>query len=398
MSISVEKFKVKAEGKLHGRTLNKVADVEGKIGESAGNVLLRIDPFTTIRRVRIENAIFDQVYNYTAPSDIKGNDKIIDIRPIGERSQGDGIRGVHTREFDIRKEGNTASIEVINGVKTLKLSKELTARTVLHRCDSLTLEGTVTGGGDIENLTTNTLEYISGTGSIQFGLSGATGSATLAFALNNSLDLSDMKDVGALFHWLRLADASRISSVELRWGSDDSNYWSKTITSPHDRSAFENSAFNLARYDWEGAGETGSPDATAIDYLLVTINYTAGTAIANNFIENFTAAKGQAWEIVYYSNCLFTSADGLTWKEEPDADTDLVMLDNDGVNILLYEWQKIASNEVKGKNMSADFQAAELMLEGNQQKPGLYDLFERKYPSQAVVFQSTYHDFDNLND
>lgn len=383
---------------MHGRSMNKVSDVYGKLGEAAGLVVARIDPYETIRRVRIENAIFDQVYNYTAPSDIKGVDKIIDIRPIGWRSKNDEVHGTYATQFDILKRDGTTTIEMVNGVKTLRLAKDLTARTVLHRCDSLTLEGTVTGGGDIENLTANTLEYLSGSAAIQFGLDGATGTATLAFALDTAIDLSDMEDVGALFQWFRFADASRVTSVQLRWGSDASNYWAKTITAPHDRSAFEDAAYNLGRFDWVDATETGTPDAENIDYLLVTITYSTGDAIANNFIETITAAKGEAYELIYYSNCLFTDTTGVTWKTEPTADSDILVLENTSENILLYEFQKTLANEVKGKNMGADYQAAELALEGNgREKMGLYTQYQEDYPSLALLQQNVYHEFADLN-
>lgn len=400
--INITTFKTKVEGKLHGTTLAKVADFYGKLHEAAGNVLLRLDPPTTKRRARIENAIYDRVYNYVAPSDIKGEDAILDIRPLGERSSSDDIGGTYGREFDIKKRENTVAIEHINGAKTLRLSKVLTPRTTLHRCDSLTLEGTVTGGGDVQNLETDELDFISGNASIKFGLSGSTGTGTITIALDNEIDLEDLEDLGALFEWLKFPDIDRLTSVKLEWGSSSTVYWHKTVTAAHDRSFADvgDDAWMLLRHDWSSATEVGSPDsddAAAIDYLKITITYTAaGGALAGVRLDNITAALGEAWEAVYYSGSLFRSSAG-TWKEIPTDDSDIIQLDVDGINILLYEFMTILTQEIKGKNMAADLAAFERKLEGDGKKPGLYELYEQKYPSEAVPRSTTYGEFDALD-
>ena len=143
--ITVSQFKTKIAGKMHGTTLGKITDVYGKLQEGAGNVLLRLDPPSTKRRARIDNAIYDKVYNYAAPSDIKGADSVLDIRPVSLRSTDDEIYGTFERTFDIKKPENTFVVETVNGVKTLRLSKALLpARMILHSGDTLTLEGAVT--------------------------------------------------------------------------------------------------------------------------------------------------------------------------------------------------------------------------------------------------------------
>jgi len=112
--ISITEFKAKVTPKLHGSSLSKVSDFYGKMGEAANQLLLRTDPYSTIRRHKLENAIYDRVYNYSAPADLKGVGKVIDIRPIGLRDTEDYIQGTHTREFDIRKDYNRTAVEVID--------------------------------------------------------------------------------------------------------------------------------------------------------------------------------------------------------------------------------------------------------------------------------------------
>ena len=403
MAISITTFKARVAPKLHGTTLAKLSGAfYDKMYEASGSFRSKIKPHSLIRRARIENAIYDKIYNYTIESDVEA-DSIIDIRPIGERSSQDALRGSFSQEFDIRKENDSFAIEFINGAKTLRLSKELTARTVLHRADSLTLEGTVTLGGDASNASIDTLDYISGNGSIKFDLSGSTGQATITIALDTAIDLSDLLDLGALFEWLKFPTVSRLTSVQLKYGSSDSVYWHETATAAHDRSftSAGDNAWMLLRHEWADASESGSPDeddAEAIDYLQIVINYTAGAALSNVKLDNITAALGEAWETVYYSNRLFTDSTGATWKEIPTAETDLIQLDGaDDNTAYLYEFMLSSLQEAKGKNNKDDLKFYRDQLGDKDRDTGLYGRLSRKYPDQSVIRQTVYYDFDDLD-
>lgn len=394
--INITEFKAKVTPKLHGTTLSKIADVFGKLGEAAGNLLLRIDPYTTIRRQRIENAIYDKVYNYTAPTDLKGLGKVLDIRPIGERLDNDDIRNTFSKEFDIKKEKDRMTIEMINGTKTLRLSKVLAPRTILHRGDSDTLEGTVTLAGDASGLEIDYLDFVSGSASLKFALDGVTGSASITYALPNTIDLETLEDLGALFNWIEFPDVARLNSITLQWGSSSSDYWQATAqTAAHDRE-FESNAWMLIRSLWSTATPTGSPDSSAIDHIKITISYDTGVALSNVRVDSISASLGQAWEILYYSGRLFKGVDG-TYKEAPTLDTDIIQLENTEVNILMYEFMMLIAQEIKGSNMNKDIEFYSLQLEGNgRDKLGLYKEYTNQNPSQALVLQNDYHEFGDL--
>lgn len=402
MSIDITTFKSRITPKLHGTTLAKLGgSFYDKMFEAQGNFFSHVKPYSVIRRARIENAIYDKVYNYAVNSDVEV-DGIIDIRPIGERSTGDDIRGTFSKEFDIEKEKDTAFIEYINGTKTLRLSKELTARTILHRMDSLTLEGTITLGGDASNGTIDTLDHISGMGALNFDLDGVTGQATITLALSTAIDLSDLLNLGALFAWLKFPDVSRLTSVDLQWGSSTSVYWNETATAFHDRSFTQagDNAWGLLRHEWVDATNNGSAaesDSEAIDHIKITINYSTGAALTDVKLDNITASLGEAWEIVYYSNALFTDSTGATWKQLPTADTDLIQLDGaDEHNAFLMEMQKVIYGEIKGKNQTADVNAIDKKL-GNVDTEGtLYYRIAEKYPNQALQRETTYYEFDDI--
>ncbi len=389
MPLTYTQIQAKVTPKLRGTTLDRVPSFDEKCREAAGNVLLHASPLETIRRARIENAIYSHIFNYTGPTDLKGNNNIIDIRPIGVRSSSDDVAGRFGREFDIRKGRDTFTVEMINGVKTLRLSKRIAGHTVLHEMDSIT---NLTASGDVQNLDTNTLDYVAGNGSVQFGLSGATGSGTIEIALASQIDLSDMEDIGSLFHWLNFPDATRLTSVSLRWGNDSSNYWSKTITSPHDRSAFESNAFTLLRADWQTASETGSPVSTAVDYLAIVFTYSSGVALSNVRLDNITAAKGQAYEVLYYSDRLFKTAAG-TFIEIPTTGSDTLNLAIDGENLFIYELMLILIQELGQKSVAQNAKWFQEKLYGTPNSDGMYDVYNANYPAQAVEQQTTYHNF-----
>jgi len=153
-------LKVRLESKVHG-SYESIQDVEGLISEAARNVLLMIDPVTTKRVAQIENAIYDQVYSYALPSDLKG-DKILDIRPQANRQVSDVVNATYQKEFDVWKDSNTMAIEMNSGVKTLKLNKALTEGILINDASTLTENGTWTAGGNAINLTVDTLNKLSG--------------------------------------------------------------------------------------------------------------------------------------------------------------------------------------------------------------------------------------------
>lgn len=396
--ITVGAFKTKVEGKLHGTSLAKVNDVYGKFFEAAANLRLRATPPSLIRSAVIANAIYDRVYNYVCQDDLD-QESVLDIRPVGERDvNDDNVATQGQKRFDIKKSNNTFTVEYVNGVKTLRLSKCLTPRTILATCDTLT---GITSSGDVTGLVLDDLNKVSGNSALSFNLSGVTGQGIITFAIDPT-DLSSLLNLGAFFEWFKFPLASALVNVDLRWGTSATDYWHKQVTSAQDR-AFADSAWQLLNHQWSSATKVGNPNAAAITRLDVVINYTMGTARNAVGLDNITAALGEVWEVLYYSNRFFTDSTGVTWKETPTADTDLIRLDSDGINLLLYEYLLTLQQEIKGKNMVADYAYFRTLLYGQfgtrgvQLMKGLYELFNDKYPSQVIPRQDTYYGFDPLD-
>jgi len=342
-------FKVRLESKVHG-SYESIQDVDGLISEAARNVLLMIDPVTTKRVAQIENAIYDQVYSYALPADLKG-DKILDIRPQANRKVSDVVNATYQKEFDVWKDSDTMAVEMNSGVKTLRLNKPLTEGLLINDASTLTENGTWTAGGNATDLTVDTLNKVSGAASLKFDVSAGGTIATLENSTMSVVDLSSIKNDGALFVWVYIPDTTVITSVSLAWGSSSSDYWSKTVTSAHDNTAFK-IGWNLLRFDWNGSTTTGTPDETAVNYLLITCAYD-GTAVNSVRVDSIIARIGKIYEIVYYSKYLFKSNAGV-WKETPTDDEDSVNLDIEEQNLLLYEMCYLVGQEFGGENSSFD--------------------------------------------
>lgn len=401
-------IKNRAAASLHGASLNRISYIADKARQAAAIMLGRIDPPDTIRRYRISNALYDQVYNYTAPTDLKGTTRILDLRPIGPRSKRDAIDQVFIREFDIQKKSNSLAIEVINGVKTLRASKRVSpGMELLADLGSYNVPATVSLSGDASNVSQNTLDYVTGNGSTQFDLSGSTGQGVITIQLPAGMDISSMLDLGSLFNWINFPDVTRLTNIEQRWGTNASAYWKKQVTAPNDRSAFESQAWTNQRFDWQSATKVGSPDSTNINWLQIIFNYTTGAALTGVKVDSITASLGMAYELLYYSKNIFqTLGTGTTFTDIPVNDSDIVFLDSAAETIFFYEFLKICATDIKGKNMGTDIQRYVYELEGDGRvmrgmlvanRAGLYRDYTGQNPSQVIPPSMNYYQFDTLD-
>ena len=187
----------------------------------------------------------------------------------------------------------------------------------VHNCDSLTAMGTITASGDAANLTIDEVEFYEGTGALNFDVSAGT-AMTILFSGMASLDLTALKNVS---HWtvrIDLPTITNFTSVRLRWGNDSSNYWEKTETARADGQSLE-AGRNLFAFKWADAGETGTPDAAAVDWAQITITYSASTTDTDFRIDDLRVGKRVKMELDYYSLAMVkTSAGSYQLEFNPD--------------------------------------------------------------------------------
>ena len=383
---SIAELKTDLEGRLHGTSLNKVQNINGLINQTAKTIVSDIDAAETKRTVQITNAIYDQVFDYQLPSDVKGI-KIVDVKPQSNRNISDNFSQRYSEQFDMYKTDNTLNIVYNNSVKSLRISKSLQAGVTLNQMNGITDNGTWAVGGDAENLRQDTLTKISGNASLRFDLSGVTGAAYIENSTMDAQDLTDKENIGAIFTWVYIPQSvitNGVTSVNLRWGSSSSDYWAQTVTETQEGTAFI-TGWNLVRLDWEGATETGTPDVTDITYTRVTLNYTLGAALTDIRVDNIVARLGTIFDIEYYSKYLFRDSVTNAFAEKVASDDDLINLDTDSYNLFLDKLSQLAARQIQGEDSAFDWQTMQLDYEKGIKK------YKSSNKSEFMKPQSTYY-------
>ena len=361
---------------LKGTTTDEITNILPLINRAGRQLLADIDPEETRRTESITNAIYDAIYDYQVPTDLKGK-KVVDIRPMVNR---DGkFTQVLTEDFDFNKTNNSFNIFYNEGIKSLRLSKALNAGKVLANCNSLTSGEIWTAGGDAANLTIDDLYYVSGTASLNFDWT-ATTSAYLECVIGTAVDLTDQEDIASIFAYVYIPDTTLITSFTLNWGSSASAYWSNTVTAAND-GAFHN-GWNLLRFDWNGATKTGTPTVSAIDYLKFLATHIA-VAETDIRLDEIICTNGEIFEIDYYSSYLFRNSSGV-WIEEASSDADELNLDLDSYNLFLNKLAEFACQSVR--NDLAD--AAYFKQEYEKGK----ETYQVSHPNETKQPVNTYYD------
>jgi len=160
---------------------------------------------------------------------------------------------------------------------------------VISEFDSLTDGGGTwqadTTNSDATNVTIDTAEYTSGNGSLNFDVDVSQSGNNRATIYNedaNSADLSDLEDLASWVFEAYIPNVTNFSSITFYWGTDSSNYWSATVTTDINGSAFANGD-NTIKVNWADATPTGTPDAGDITYYRFDFNYTVSQGDDTDF-------------------------------------------------------------------------------------------------------------------
>jgi hypothetical protein len=216
-----------------------------------------------------------------------------------------------------------------------------------------------------------------------------------------ALDLSDWENEAEFFMWVYLPSVSTLTSITARWGNDVSaNYFQSTAqTTQADGTAFK-VGWNLIKFSWSSATETGSVNSASIDSFRAILTTTG--AIANVRFDNVMVSLGSIFDIKYYSAFLFKTSAG-TWLRRPTVDSDIVLVDELGLNIFLYECLIAMAQQMEGEDASFDIGFAQNELNGNASSPdpmrrmGLYAQYRNEYPSQTKKMSMSYFGLPKTN-
>lgn len=378
---------------LHGTSLSNIQNFNGLVMRAASDILLRLDPQETKRTVET-SAIFNGVWDYPIPTDLKGN-KVIDIRPQFTRYPGDVWLQDYNQFFDMFKSGTGSpyggsnqpmfTMNYNQGLRSMRInSPNLPAGVVLNTASVVASNGTWTAGGDASNLQTDNVNFIAYGGSLSFDLAASGSSGYLENSTMDPLDLTNNLNQAVQFLYTYLPTASDFTSVQLRFGSSSSDYYQVSNTMTQEDTAFQN-AWNLIDYPWLGATVVGSPDVTAINYIRVTWNYngTAQTAVRLN---NITSTLGRILEMEYYSQYLFADASTGAFKEQPTSDSDYINLGIEARMIFFNRCMYLACQQVQG----ADANMGDMAFYNKGYEEGIRQ-YMTMYRSEVQKPQSYYY-------
>lgn len=340
---------------IHGTTANKVPGIYGIINRAARTLLLDVDPKETQRIVQLASQVFDDVFEYPIPVDVKG-DRLIDLRLTAGRIPREVFAQDYAVTFDTQKSlgvNNAIYSQWNTGVKSLRIEAPfLTAPTQLTDTGTTT-DWAVTSGAS--TLTLDQTNYVAGGGALVFNLDA--GSAT-GYVENSSLtpiDLTSHLNTSTLFTWVYLPTGASITSVNLRWGSDSSNYYNYTTTTNQAGLAFQN-GWNLCAFPWVSATTVGTPDYEAIDYIRVTFAYNS-TLQTGVKVCTVVSTLGYIFELQYYSKYLFRNASTNAFQETVTDSTDnnlVVNLDTDSYNLLFNKVAFLTAQSLQGADAAYD--------------------------------------------
>lgn len=392
MAYSVQTLLNDISGVIHGTTTNKIPNVYGAINRAARAVLLDVDPKETQRTVQLSQ-VFNDVYDYAAPSDVKG-DRFIDVRPQAGRTPSDVFFQGYETDFDANKSvsfKNKIYTQWNTGVKTMRIeAPSLTSPVTLS--DTSSILNWVNGGG-ASVPTLDQTNNVAGGGALVFNLAAGPSTGYLENAALNPINFASYANIATGFLWVYLPTGSAITSINARWGSDASDYYTFTGTATQQGTAFVN-GWNLLAFPWAGLTATGTPVLATTKYARITFTYN-GLLQTGVKICNFTFALGYIFEAVYYSKFLFRDPSTNAFQETVVDSTDnnkVINLDTDSYNLLFNKFAFYVAQSLQG----ADAQYDAMFFGGEDGQGGEYGNALKRYsalnPSEAMTKASTYYD------
>lgn len=371
---------------LHGKS-QQLQSRQRTLNRATLYVVGDIDLRGTKRKSALSPNLFGEVYEYGAPSTLKER-AVIDIKRQVNRSTSEKFTLVDEEEFD-REKGRGRNIFALTDdelARLLRIDGGEAVATSIHTCDSLTANGTWAASTDASNLTIDTENYISSGGALNFDTAEGAATAVIELTGATAVDLTDHDEKSSLFVWVYIPDATdasgdAVTNFILRWGNDSSNYWSRTVTTNNEGATFYD-GWNLLRFDWNGATETGTVDPAAVDYLRLTITKPATFAADTDWrVDSIVSRVGDIYDVVFYSSNGWQNSSG-TYLREATATTDTLNVEEEELNLILNKAAEYGAQELKEKD--------EVLYFKNEYKDGK-TRYEAIYPSERIRLKHSYY-------
>jgi hypothetical protein len=243
------------------------------------------------------------------------------------------------------------------------------------------VNGTWATGGTASNLSANNSNFTQGAGSLQFDIT--TGAGWIENSTLQATDLSTFLNQSSLFTNVFVPTGTSLTSVNLRFGSSSSNYYTLTVTQNQQNLAFVN-GWNLEQFIWSNMTTVGSPNPAAITYARITLNVTANMTAC--LVNGLNSILGTILSYEYYSKYLFRDATTGAFQETVTDDSNLINLDTDSFNILFNQVGYLTVQQQQG--LDANFYDGGFFLNAYNEGVARYKAL---YKSELQKPQSVYY-------
>jgi hypothetical protein len=307
--------------------------------------------------------VFSSVIEYPVESDFHHFEKLLKNGKAVE------VDYLDASVFHDRSNTNDMAVDNVLEDRFLLFRGQGAGSVVLNTCDTYDGNGTWAVTGDAENIGTDEVNYETGSGSISFDVDVSDSGSDYAGITTSDMDAVDLTDYlnkGKVFLRVRLPSATYVSSVLVRWGSDSSNYYENSATTPYHGGAWR-SGWNRVGINWFGATTTGTPDYENIDYMEVRVVYSASqTDMQGVNIDDVRFELGAGHDMHYYSTSMVkTSANAYQQTFTADADSTLFTEEDDDVLYFyaMSDSQLVLERYEESKLMASEFEKAALRMQ-----------------------------------
>ena len=368
--------------------LGMLADPQATINEAVRMVNNDFALRSRRRRQLLVPNLLNGEAQYQCPSDLDAS-RIIDIPEQGKREDGE-FNLVPPSQFAEGARVGDIAIDDYNGMRILLVRSQASDNsTTIDPLSSLTTapSGEWQAFGGVDNLDTDSDNFIKGTGSITFDIDAT--SSTTAGIFNSGLDHIDLSAfVGKLsssFSYALITSATNITNFKLRLGTSASAYYEFTVTAQADGTAFS-SGWNPLRFDLSSYTTAGGiADATDITYGALFMTKTTGKVSELGYAFNYLEVrKGKYAYVKYYSKFGWQTTGG-SYIENSSATSDVLVADTDEYDLFVLKARALAARET-------DLPQATIDAKDKDYKDALAK-YKIDNPSEEKYQISTYWDY-----
>lgn len=351
------------------------------LNRAARRVVSDVDLRSCKRKSLLDSKLFDDIYTYASPSDLKA---IIDIPPQVNRSSGFKVVLTTEQDFDIgkRTRNNIVAIGTDELVKTILFSGDVDDdKLVAATLDSTTSEGTWSVFGNASGLAADADNYIKGAGSLKFNLTSGGTTAGIQNTTIPNLDISKYTAEGHIFAWVYIVATANITNFILDIGNDlTTNYYSDTVTAQYDSSAFV-VGWNLLKFDFIGVTENGTVNDAAVDSIRIYMTKTSGKTGDGYRFDHIELHTGEYHNLLYYSRFPWQSSAG-AFLEDSTADTDSLNCETDEFQLFVERGKIELFRELRRKDLVED---------ARKEYERLKEDYKLSNPSERLILRRSYY-------